>query len=79
MAAIFTVTLRGAPLQRTYVSHFDFFRSPQQAFFRTNGAGLVTVGNASGPNGPITVRVHAQNAVVRVLDGNFPVPGSVGS
>lgn len=86
MAVTFTVTLRGAPLRRTYVSHFDFFRVPQTLFFRTNEAGQVTVANAglanvtadpTGPNGTITVTVHAQNSVVRVLDGNFPIPVEV--
>jgi hypothetical protein len=80
MAVTFTVTLRGAPLRRTYISHFDFFRVPQTLFFRTNEAGQVTVANANlanltgdpaGPNGTVTVTVHAQNSVVRVLDGNF--------
>lgn len=83
MAVTFTVTLRGAPLRRTYVSHYDFFRVPQTLFFRTDEAGQVTVANAglanvttdpTGPNGAITVTVHAQNSVVRVLDGNLPVP-----
>jgi hypothetical protein len=86
MAVTFTVTLRGRPLRRTYVSHFDFFRVPQTLFFRTNEAGQVTVANAglanvtadpTGPNGTITARVHAQNSVVRVLDGNFPIPVEV--
>jgi hypothetical protein len=86
MAVTFTVTLRGNPLRRTYVSHFDFFRVPQTLFFRTDEAGQVTVANAgvanvtadpSGPSGSITVTVHAQNSVVRVLDGNFPVPVEV--
>jgi hypothetical protein len=86
MAVAFTVTLRGRPLRRTYVSHFDFFRVPQTLFFRTNEAGQVTVANAglanvtadpTGPNGTITVTVHAQNSVVRVLDGNFPIPVEV--
>jgi hypothetical protein len=83
MAVTFTVTLRGTPLRRTYISHFDFFRVPQTLFFRTDDAGRVTVANAgraqvtadpTGPSGTITVTVHAQNAVVRVLDGNLPVP-----
>jgi hypothetical protein len=84
MAVTFNVTLRGSPLRRTYISHFDFFRVPQRMFFRTNEAGGVTVSNAgasigspTGPNGQITVRVHAQNSVVRVLDGNFPIPVEV--
>ncbi|MGV0029403.1 hypothetical protein [Phormidesmis priestleyi] len=86
MAVTFTVTLRGSPLRRTYVSHFDFFRVPQTLFFRTNETGQVTVANAGfanvtsdpdGPSGEITVTVHAQNSVVRVLDGNFPVPVEV--
>jgi hypothetical protein len=85
MAVTFTVTLRGAPLRRTYISHFDFFRVPQTLFFRTDEAGRVTVTNAganvtpnpTGPNGRITVRVHAQNSVVRVLDGNLPIPVEV--
>jgi hypothetical protein len=83
MAVTFRVLLRGAPLRRTYVSHFDFFRVPQTLFFRTDEDGHVTVANAgnanvtadpSGPNGTIKVRVHAQNAVVRVLDGALPLP-----
>jgi len=86
MAVAFTVMLRGDPLRRTYVSHFDFLRVPQTLFFRTNEAGQVTVANAglanvttdpTGPNGTITVTVHAQNSVVRVLDGNFPIPVEV--
>lgn len=86
MAVTFTVTLRGSPLRLTYVSHFDFFRVPQTLFFRTNEAGQVTVANAgianvtadpTGPSDTITVTVHAQNSVVRVLDGNFPVPVEV--
>jgi hypothetical protein len=86
MAVTFTVTLRGVPLRRTYVSHFDFFRVPQTLFFRTNETGQVTVTNAglanvtadpTGPSGTITVKVHAQNSVVRVLDGNFPIPVEV--
>lgn len=86
MAVTFTVTLRGVPLRRTYVSHFDFFRVPQTLFFRTNEAGQVTVANAglanvtadpTGPSGTITVTVRAQNSVVRVLDGNFPIPVEV--
>ncbi|MCC6966845.1 MAG: hypothetical protein IT391_11280 [Nitrospira sp.] len=86
MAVTFTVTLQGTPLRRTYVSHFDFFRVPQTLFFRTNETGQVTVANAglanvtgdpTGPSGTITVTVHAQNSVVRVLDGNFPIPVEV--
>jgi hypothetical protein len=86
MPVTFTVNLRGAPLRRTYVSHFDALRVPQTLFFRTNDAGEVTVANAglanatldpTGPNGRITVTVYAQNSVVRVLDGNFPVPVEV--
>lgn len=86
MPVTFTVNLRGAPLRRTYVSHFDFFRTPQTLFFRTNDTGEVTVANAgranvtldpTGPNGTITVSVYAQNSVVRVLDGNFPIPVEV--
>ena len=80
-----TITLQGNPLRRTYVSHFDFFRIPQTMFFRTNDAGSVTISNAganatanpTGPTGSTTVKVHAQNAVVRMLDGNFPVPVEV--
>jgi len=86
MAVTFTVTLGGVPLRRTYVSHFDLARAPQTLFFRTDEAGQVTVANAglanftldpNGPNSPITVTVHAQNSVVRVLDGNFPIPVGV--
>jgi hypothetical protein len=86
VAVDFTLTLRGAPLRRTYVSHFDFLRVPQTLFFRTDEAGRVTVANAgranvtadpNGPSGAITVTVHAQNSVVRVLDGNFPIPVEV--
>jgi len=84
MSVTFRVLLRGQPLRRTYVSHVDFSRVPIIRFFRTDEAGRVTVSNAgtsssspSGPNGTITVRVHAQNAVVRVLDGTFPVPVEV--
>lgn len=86
MSVTFTVSLRGRPLRRTYVSHFDFFRVPQTLFFRTDEAGRVTVANAgnanvtadpNGPNGSIAVTVHAQNSVVRVLDGTFPVPVEV--
>jgi hypothetical protein len=85
MAVTLNVMLRGSPLRRTYISHFDFFRIPQRMFFRTNEAGEVTISNAgatstgdrSGPNGQITVRVYAQNSVVRVLDGNFPMPVEV--
>ncbi len=86
MAVTFTVALRGVPLRRTYVSHYDFFRVPQTLFFRTDEAGQVTVANAglanvttdpSGPNGTITVTVHAQNSVVRVLDGSLLTPVEV--
>ena len=83
MAVSFTVQLRGAPLRRTYVSHFDVLRVPQTLFFRTDEQGQVTISNAGlanatldpgGPSGTIRVRVHAQNSVVRVLDGGLPVP-----
>jgi hypothetical protein len=83
MSVTFRVLLRGQPLRRTYVSHTDFSRVPIILFFRTDEAGRVTVSNAGtfvpfgsteGPDGTITVRIHAQNAVVRVLDGNVPVP-----
>jgi hypothetical protein len=86
MAVTFTLELRGKPLRHTYVSHFDFFRMPQRLFFRTNGDGRVTVTNSgqanvtadpNGPTGEITVTVHAQNSVVRVLDGNWPIPVEV--
>jgi hypothetical protein len=83
MSVTFRVTLRGSPLRRTYISHFDFFRIPQTMFFRTNEAGVVTISNTlavtsnSGPNGTITVKVHAQNAVVRVLDGATILPTEV--
>ncbi len=76
MALTFTVNLRGRPLRRTYVSHFDFFRVPQTVFVRTNEAGEATIGSAVSTS-QIRVRVHAQNAVVRVLDGSFPVPVEV--
>ena len=76
MALTFTVNLRGRPLRRTYVSHFDFFRVPQTDFVRTNEAGEATIGSAVSTS-QIRVRVHAQNAVVRVLDGSFPVPVEV--
>lgn len=84
MSVTFTLELRGKPLRHTYVSHFDFFRLPQTLVFRTNAEGRVTVANANavttnpaGPNGPITVTVHAQNNVVRVLDGTWPIPVEV--
>lgn len=86
MAITIRVMLAGRALRRTYVSHFDFFRVPQTLFFRTDESGQVTITNAgranvtadpTGPNGTITVTVHAQNSVVRVLDGNFPVPVEV--
>jgi hypothetical protein len=86
MAVTFTLELRGKPLRHTYVSHFDFFRVPQTLVFRTNAEGRVTIENANhanvtadptGPSGEITVTVHAQNSVVRVLDGNFPFPVEV--
>lgn len=82
MAVTFNVTLRGRPLRRTYVSHYDFLRIPQTLFFRTDEVGRVTVtnsglanvtGDPAGPNGRITVKVYAQNSVVRVLDGNLPL------
>jgi hypothetical protein len=72
MALTFTVNLRGRPLRRTYVSHFDFFRVPQTVFVRTNEAGQATIASAVSTS-QIKVRVHAQNAVVRVLDGSFPI------
>ncbi len=81
MAVSITVQLRGAPLRRTYVSHFDALRLPQTLFFRTDEQGRVTISNAGlanatfdpgGPSGTIRVRVHAQNSVVRVLDGGLP-------
>jgi len=81
MSVTFKVLLRGSPLRRTYVSHFDFLRVPQTLFFRTDENGSVTIRNTgtttldpSGPSGTISVRVYAQNAVARVLDGNFPIP-----
>ena len=76
MAITFTVNLRGRPLRRTYVSHYDFFRIPQTVFVRTDESGRATIGSAVSTS-QITVRVHAQNAVVRVLDGNFPIPVEV--
>ena len=76
MAITFTVNLRGRPLRRTYVSHFDFFRIPQTVFVRTNESGRATISSAVSTS-QIAVRVHAQNAVVRVLDGNFPIPVEV--
>jgi hypothetical protein len=83
MTVTFNVELRGEPLRQTYVSHFDFFRVPQTLFFRTDNSGRVRISNEglanvttdpTGPQGPIMIRVHAQNSVVRVLDGNSPIP-----
>lgn len=79
MSVTFTVTLHGKPLRRTYVSHFDFFRIPQTMVFRTDEQGRVTVAGSDPrqPTGPITVTVHAQNSVVRMLDGSLPIPVEV--
>ncbi len=79
MSVTFTVTLRGQPLRRCYVSHTDNLRAPSTLFFLTDENGQVTVTNAGranftldpgGPGGNIAVTVHAQNSVVRVLDGD---------
>jgi hypothetical protein len=81
MSVTLTINLRGRPLRRTYISHFDFWRFPQTLFFLTDENGVVTVNNTgvtwgdpAGPNGRITIRVHAQNSVVRVLDGALRTP-----
>lgn len=79
MSVTFTVTLRGQPLRRCYVSHYDPTRAPSTLYFLTNEDGQVTITNAglanftldpAGPNGNITVTVYAQNSVVQVLDGD---------
>jgi hypothetical protein len=81
MPVTFRVLLHGDPLRRVYVSHFDFNRIPNRLFFRTDEDGKVRVTNINHPdllssiltqepNGGILVRVHAQNLVVRVLDGD---------
>lgn len=84
MAVSFTLHLRGKPLQRTYVSHDDWSRSPRTKFFITDEAGQVSLSNSdaanvdqAGPFGTIDVIVHAQNSVVRVLDGSLPIPVEV--
>lgn len=79
MAVSFTVTLRGKPLRRCYVSHYDPTRVPSTLYFMTNENGQVTVMNAglanftldpTGPSGKIPVTVYAYNAVVQVFDGD---------
>ncbi len=77
MPVTFTVKLGRNPLRHTYVSHYDFFRVPQTLFTVTNAGRANLTADPNGPSGNITVRVHAQNSVVRVLDNGLPVPFEV--
>jgi hypothetical protein len=60
-----TIQVDHIPLKRCFVSHYDFFRNPQELFFQTDDQGRVAI----IANGQISIRLYAQNDVVRVLDG----------
>lgn len=67
-----TIKLNDKPLKRVWVSHYDFWRVSNQTIHRiTNDSGKVTI---PGVNGNIKLRVHAQNSVVKILDGEQILP-----
>lgn len=75
MSITVTINLNGIPLARTYVSHYDFWRISNQTIVRrTSSRGTVSIPNV---NGSIKLKVHAQNAVVRILEGDSIYPNEV--
>lgn len=60
------VTLDGAPLRHTFVSHRPDFREPLVAL--TDGDGVARFPDIAA-NASIDIIVHAQNLAVRMLDG----------